>query len=575
MVRQCALTALCASSNLAGAANFENYLFLIDGGSYMSEEEKKELANLLFPNIIATREEIEQRYPKRKLDDGAKVTRFAPSPTGFMHIGNLESAFLDYIFATQSKGQFYIRLEDTDQERYVEGAVDLIKETLSNYGIMPSEGAFSSGQYGPYIQSMRKEIYQVYIKDLLLKGLAYPCFMSKEELQEIREGQELRKEAIGVYGYYAVDRDLSLDEVKKHLDHGDHYVIRIKSPGDINKQVILHDLIKGDITLPENIIDEVIMKKDGLPTYHFAHVIDDYLMHTTVVIRGDEWVPSYPKHLQLCQLLGFKTPKYAHYAPLTKKENGNIRKLSKRKDPEFSVSYYDEAGIPVEAVKLFLSTIINTNFEEWYLQNSDKSYIDFPFSFKKMPTGGTLFDTEKLNNICRTYFSRLTAEQIYEDSLIYYKKYDEEFYQLMLSNREKLVSFLDIERNGKRPRKDIATYQDIKQESSYLFSELFDQKKIVDSNLDLDVLEKYLQLYSGDDTQDEWYQKIQELASNNGYATSVKEYKNSPSDYKGHIGTICEELRYVITGRRQTPNLYDILKILGKEEIQKRIEFQK
>lgn len=537
----------------------------------MSEKERKELADLLLPNITTTREEIEMKYPKRILNDGAKVTRFAPSPTGFMHIGNLESAFLDYIFATQSNGKFYIRLEDTDQERYVEGADQLIKETLTKYDIMPDEGAFSSGEYGPYVQSMRKEIYQTYIKDLLLKGSAYPCFMSKEELQEIREGQELRKEAIGVYGYYAVDRDLSLDEVKKHLTQGDSYVIRIKSPGDMNKQVVLHDLIKGDITLPENIIDEVIMKKDGLPTYHFAHVIDDYLMHTTVVIRGDEWVPSYPKHLQLCQILGFKTPKYAHYAPLTKKENGNTRKLSKRKDPEFSVSYYDEAGIPVEAVKLFLATIINTNFEEWYLQNSDQSYLDFPFSFKKMPTGGTLFDTEKLNNICRTYFSRLTAEKIYEDSLVYYKKYDLGFYQLMISNREKLIQFLDIERNGKRPRKDIATYKDIKLESSYMFTELFEHHEF-DQNVDLEILKKYLEIYSDSDTQDEWYQKIQELASNNNYATSVKEYKNNPEDYKGHIGTICEDLRYVVTGRRQTPNLYDILRILGKEEIGKRIE---
>ena len=542
----------------------------------MTEKERIELADLLLPNIQITREEIEAKYPERVLEDGAKVTRFAPSPTGFMHVGNLESAFLDYIFAKQSNGIFYVRLEDTDQERFVEGASDLIKNTLSNYGIMPSEGAFSDGEYAPYVQSMRKEIYQVYIKDLLRNGLAYPCFMTKEELQEIREGQELRKEAIGVYGYYAVDRDLSLDEVKKHLESGDSYVIRIKSPGDMSKQVVLHDLIKGDITLPENIIDEVIMKKDGLPTYHFAHVVDDHLMHTTLVIRGDEWVPSYPKHLQLCQMLGFKPFKYAHYAPLTKKENGNVRKLSKRKDPEFSVSFYEEAGIPVEAVKLFLATIINTNFEEWYLQNSDKSYMEFNFSFKKMPTGGTLFDTEKLNNICRTYFSRLSASQIYEDSLKYYKKYDEDFYNLMVSNKENLVLFLDIERNGKRPRKDIATYKDIKKESSYIFNELFYKEDSYDdvlTEIDCDILDKYLEVYSVSDTQDEWYAKIQSFASLNGYAASTKEYKNNPEQYKGHIGTICEALRYVITGRVKTPNLYDILKILGKDEIKKRIEF--
>lgn len=542
----------------------------------MREEERRELADLLLPNITTTREEIESKYPDRKLKEGAKVTRYAPSPTGFMHIGNLESAFLDYIFATQSDGSFYIRLEDTDQERFVDGASDLIKDTLINYGIKADEGYFLDGNYGPYIQSMRKEIYQTYIKDLLIKGLAYPCFMSKEELEEIREGQELRKEAIGVYGVYAINRDLSLEEVKTHLENGDGYVIRIKSPGDKNKQVVLHDLIKGDITLPENIIDEVIMKKDGLPTYHFAHVVDDFLMHTTVVIRGDEWVPSYPKHLQLCQILEIKPPKYAHYAPLTKKENGNVRKLSKRKDPEFSVSYYAEEGIPAEAVKLFLATIINTNFEEWYLQNSDKSYMDFQFSFKKMPTGGTLFDVEKLNNICRTYFSRLSAKQIYEDSLIYYQKYDKGFYDIMLTNKEKLISFLDIERNGKRPRKDIATYKDIKIEASYIFSELFYNKEVytkTDRKIDLDILNKYLEIYNVEDSQDEWYKKIQDFAAKNNYAKSVKEYKNNPENYKGHIGDICECLRYVITGREQSPNLYDILKILGKEEINKRIEF--
>lgn len=542
----------------------------------MTESERLELAELLFPNIHLSREEIEKKYPERDLKEGQKVTRFAPSPTGFMHIGNLESTFLDYIYAKQSGGIFYLRFEDTDQERYVEGATELIQDTLTNYSILPDEGAISGGSYGPYIQSERKEIYQSYIKDMIQKGIAYPCFMTKEELAEIREGQELRKEAIGVYGYYAVDRDLSLEEVKKHLEKGDGYVIRMKSPGSMNEQVVLHDLIKGDITLPENIIDEVIMKKDGLPTYHFAHVIDDHLMHTTVVIRGDEWVPSFPKHLQMHQLLGFKMPKYAHYAPLTKKENGNVRKLSKRKDPEFSVSFYEEAGIPVEAVKLFLATIINTNFEEWYLQNKDQSYMDFPFSFKKMPTGGTLFDVEKLNNICRTYFSRLSAEKIYEDGLTYYQKYDSNFYHLMNTYKDSLISFLNIERNGKRPRKDLATYKDIKIEASYMIPELFYQEDVyqdITTDIDCDLLLQYLTIYDEEDSQEEWYSKIQELAVKNGYAATTKEYKEHIEQYKGHIGTICEAIRQVVTGRKQTPNLYDILKILGKEEIKKRIEF--
>lgn len=545
----------------------------------MTDIERNELAEILFPHITRTRDEFEQKYPERNLKEGAKVTRFAPSPTGFMHMGGLESAFLDYIFAKQSDGIFFLRLEDTDQERYVEGATDLIKSSLETFDIMPDEGAITGGAYGPYTQSERKEIYQTYIKDLIKNGLAYPCFMTKEELQEIREGQELRKEPIGVYGHYAVDRDLSLEEIKEHLKNNDDYVIRIKSPGDMSKQVTLHDLIKGDITMPENVIDEVIMKKDGLPTYHFAHVIDDHLMHTTVVIRGDEWVPSYPKHLQLFQLMGFKLPKYAHYAPLTKKENGNIRKLSKRKDPEFSVSYYDEAGIPSEGVKLFLSTIINTNFEEWYLQNSDKSYLDFQFSFKKMPTGGTLFDTEKLNNICRTYFSRISASNIYEDSLAYFKKYDEEFYNIMVTNKDRLIEFLDIERNGKRPRKDIATYKDVKSESMYMFNEYFYKdkeetyKEIDKASIDVELLHKYLEVFDEHDDNDTWYSKIQNLATENNYAPSTKEYKASPESYKGHIGNICEMIRHVVTGKNQTPNLSNILSILGKEEISKRISF--
>ena len=542
----------------------------------MTEEERIELADILFPNIDKEPSYYEEKYPERKLKEGAKVTRFAPSPTGFMHIGGLESAFLDYIFAKQSGGVFFLRIEDTDRKRFVEGATDLIKSSLESFDIMPEEGAFNGGAYAPYVQSEREEIYKTYIKDMIKKGKAYPCFMTEEELSEIREGQELRKEPIGVYGMYATDRDLSLDEIKEHLKNNDSYVIRMKSPGSMENTVVLHDLIKGDITLPENIIDEVIMKKDGLPTYHFAHVIDDHLMHTSVVIRGDEWVPSFPKHLQMFKMLGFKTPKYAHYAPLTKKdENGNIRKLSKRKDPEFSVEYYEKAGVPSMGVKLFLSTIINTNFEEWYLNNKDKSFMDFPFSFKKMPTGGTLFDMEKLDNICKTYFSRLSAEEVYNEALPYYEKYDKDFYKIMVDEKNKLIKFLNIERNTKRPRKDIGTYGDVKKESNYIFNSLFytdDRYKDVEVK-DKDILLKYIDVYSDSDTQDEWYEKIKNLAGKNGYAESVKEYKENPDKYKGHIGDICEEIRHAVTGRVASPNLYDILQILGKEEIKKRIDY--
>ena len=415
----------------------------------------KELADLLFPNIKITVDEIEAKYPARDLKEGAYVTRFAPSPTGFLHVGGLYGSFLDSMLAKQTGGIFYLRVEDTDSKREKEGAFDAILDGLKAYDIIYDEGPDKGGNYGPYVQSERAEIYQAYAKKLVSEGKAYPCFMSEEEIADIRSGQELRKEKIGIYGSYAVDRDLSLDEIKEHLANGDSYVIRLKSPGDSHNEVVLHDLIKGDIVLPENDIDEVILKKDGIPTYHFAHVIDDHLMHTTHVLRGDEWVPSFPKHLQLNQVLGFKPCKYAHHAPLTKKEDGKIRKFSKRKDPEFAVSYYEEAGIPKEGVRLYLATLANTNFEEWYLQNKDKSIEDFKFSFKKMPTGGTLFDMEKLNNICRTYFSRISADTIYNDALVYYKKYDKEFYNLMIKDKDKLIAFLNIQpAPGRKERTD-------------------------------------------------------------------------------------------------------------------------
>lgn len=536
---------------------------------------KQELADLLFPNLPLTVEEIEAKYPPRDLKEGAMVTRFGPSPTGFMHVGGLYGSFIDSVLARQSDGAFFLRIEDTDSKREVEGATDLILGALDHFKIQPTEGFSYGGNYGPYRQSERKEIYQAYAKKLVSEGKAYPCFMSEEEISEIRQGQELRKEAIGIYGVYAVDRDLSLEEVKKHLDNKDSYVIRMKSPGDMHKEIILHDMIKGDITLPENILDEVILKKDGIPTYHFAHVVDDHLMRTTHVIRGDEWVPSFPKHLQLCQLLGFKPCKYAHHAPLTKKENGKIRKLSKRKDPEFSVSYYKEAGIPVDAVRLYLATLANTNFEEWYIQNKDKSIEDFTFTFKKMPTGGTLFDMEKLDNIARTYFSRLSAQTLYQDALAYYQEYDKAFATLMEQHKESVIAFLNIERNSKRPRKDIATYKDIKQESMYIFNELFyqgDPYKTIDTIEDTDLLLEYITVYDKNDSQDEWYKKIQLLAEKHGYAPSTKMYKENEELYKGHIGTICEAIRQVLTGRTQTPNLYELLQIIGIDEFKNRLQ---
>ena len=547
----------------------------------MNKEERKELAELLFPNIKHDRAYYENMYPERDLADGAMVTRYGPSPTGSVHLGNLFSAFCDMIYARQSNGVFFLRIEDTDQKRMVEGGIENITGVLKGFNILPTEGYSFGGNYGSYQQSERTEIYQTYVKDLIENGLAYPCFMTEEEQNEIKEEQAINKMKIGIYGVYAVDRDLSLDEVKEHLNNNEEYVIRLKSPGNAKNQIEVVDCIKGKIKFPEHDVDTVLLKKDGTPTYHFAHAIDDHLMHTTHVIRGDEWVSSLPLHYQLFQILGFSPVKYAHIAPITikDKETGTIRKLSKRKDPWAGAKYYEESGIPIEALHLYLATIANTNFEEWYLQNSDKSYLDFQFSFKKMPTGGTLFDTEKLNNICRTYFSRISASKIYEDSLTYFKKYDEEFYNIMVTNKDRLIDFLDIERNGKRPRKDIATYKDVKSESMYMFNEYFYKdkeetyKEIDKAGIDVELLHKYLEVFDEHDDNDTWYSKIQNLATENNYAPSTKEYKASPESYKGHIGNICEMIRHVVTGKNQTPNLSNILSILGKEEISKRISF--
>lgn len=546
----------------------------------MTEEERRELAEILFPNIKNTREYYEEMYPERNLPEGAMVTRFGPSPTGFVHMGSLFGAFCDSIYAKQSNGVFFLRIEDTDQKRSVENGIEGIFNDLNAFDIVPDESTKKGGEYGPYIQSERTEIYQTYVKDLVVKGLAYPCFMTEEEIASIREEQEINKTKIGIYGVYAVDRDLSLDEIKEKINNGEEYVLRLKSPGNPKNEVEIVDCIKGKIKFPENDMDIVLLKKDGTPTYHFAHAIDDHLMHTTHVIRGDEWVSSIPVHVQLFEILGFKRPEYAHTATINKKDEGIIRKLSKRKDPEAAVSFYDEVGLPIDAVKLYLATILNSNFEEWYLQNSDKSINDFTFTFDKMAIGGTLFDLDKLNNISKTYFSRKKGEEVYEETLNWALKHDKEYSELLLANKEDMIKFLNIEKDGPRPRKDIAKYSDVKEEFSYAIDSLFEKEnyskneseKVYDTDLILDYVNNYLDL---DVTNEEWFNKVKEFASNNGYAASPKDYKNNPENYKGHVGDICEAIRVMITGRLKSPDLFSIMKILGKDRIIKRIELYK
>ena len=548
----------------------------------MNKEERKELAELLFPNIKHDRAYYENMYPERDLADGAMVTRYGPSPTGSVHLGNLFSAFCDMIYARQSNGVFFLRIEDTDQKRMVEGGIENITGVLKGFNILPTEGYSFGGNYGSYQQSERTEIYQTYVKDLIENGLAYPCFMTEEEQNEIKEEQAINKMKIGIYGVYAVDRDLSLDEVKEHLNNNEEYVIRLKSPGNAKNQIEVVDCIKGKIKFPEHDVDTVLLKKDGTPTYHFAHAIDDHLMHTTHVIRGDEWVSSLPLHYQLFQILGFSPVKYAHIAPITikDKETGTIRKLSKRKDPWAGAKYYEESGIPIEALHLYLATIANTNFEEWYLQNQDKSIKDFTFTFEKMAIGGTSFDEDKFNNICKTYFSRKNGKEVYEETLEWAKKYDKEYATLLEENKELMINFLSIEKDGPRPRKDISKYSDVKEEFSYAIDKMFEEEnyskfdgeKTYDISLIEDYVNNYLEL---DCTNEEWFNKVKEFAISNGFAGSPKEYKKNPEEYKGHVGDICEALRVMVTGRLKSQDLFSIMKIIGKENVLKRISLYK
>ena len=544
----------------------------------MDKNERIELSELLFPNITKTRDYYEELYPARNLPEGAMVTRFGPSPTGFVHMGSLFGSFIDSIYARQSNGVFYLRIEDTDQKRSVENGIEGIFQDLESFDIIPNESTLVGGAYGPYIQSERAEIYQTYVKDMIAKGQAYPCFMSEEELANIREEQEINKVRTGVYGIYAADRDLSLQEIKDKIAAGEEYVIRLKSPGNPKNTVELEDLIKGKMKFPESDEDFVLLKKDGIPTYHFAHAIDDHLMHTTHVIRGDEWVSSVPKHIQLFSVLGFELPKYCHHAPITKKdeETGTIRKLSKRKDPEAAVSYYDEVGIPIDAVKLYLATILNSNFEEWYLENTDKSFRDFTFTFDKMAVGGTSFDLEKLTNISKTYFSRKSGEDVYNETLAWARKHDEEYATILEENKEDMIKFLSIEKDGDRPRKDIAKYSDVKEEFSYAIDSIFKNENYAkfdgEKKYDIELIKSYVEtVLNLDSTNEEWFAAVKEFAVNNGYAGSPKDYKKDPESYKGHVGDVCEAVRVMITGRTKSPDLFSIMKILGKEKINERI----
>ena len=544
----------------------------------------KELAELMFPNVDKTIDDYEKMYPERNLPDGAVVSRFAPSPTGFVHMGSLLAAFIESKVPKDTNGIFYLRIEDTDGKRSVENGVQGIIDDLKNFDIQIDEGVISEteekGIYGPYIQSKRKEIYQTYAKHLVEEGLAYPCFCSQEEIDDIRKMQELNKERIGYYGSYAKCRFLTNEERAQRIKNGEPYIVRLKSPGDFNKKIVLNDLVRGKIEFPENDLDIVLIKSDGLPLYHFAHAIDDHLMRTTHVLRGEEWISSTPVHLQLFEVLGFKAPKYAHLGVVMKiDEDGTRRKLSKRKDPEAAVSFYHEKGIPVEAVKLYLMTIANSNFEGWWDQNPTLGIDDFKFDFKKMSVSGSLFDLEKLINISRNYISRLTATEVYERALSWAQEFDLEFAGILEKYKDYSISVFNIEREQKKPRKDYESFSSIKSQIWYMYDEYFtgdltyDFGKIQDRNDIKEILTTYITKYFDEnDDKETWFNKIKELTNELGYCSDMKEYKNNPDAYKGNVADISTVIRVATTTSSMTPDLYEILKLLGNERIKNRFQ---
>lgn len=535
----------------------------------------KELADLLYPDVNLTIEDLEKKYPKRNLPEGAEVLRFAPSPTGRMHMGNLFASFVPETFAHQSNGLFLLRIEDTDLKRTIDDGIKYIIDDFKEFNLIVDEDPIKGGNYGPYVQRERINIYHTVAKYLVSIGRAYPCFCSEEDLNNMRKEQEEKKDRIGYYGHYAKCRNLSLDEVKKHLENGDEWTLRLKSLGDFNKRFIFNDLIKGNIDLPENDIDQVLIKSDGVPPYAFAHVCDDHFMRVTIVTRDDSYISSVPFHVELWDACGFERPKFAHILPINKKEDGNIRKLSKRKDPEAAVSFYHEKGVPVEAIKLYFATLLNSNFEEWYLQNQDKSYKEFNFTFDKMSTSGSLFDLEKLISISREYIKNLKAKEVFEGLDNWSKVYDKDFNTLINKYKEYTINILNIEREVERPRKDIESFSAVKREAGYMYDELFNIEEKTFERKEFyskELLEYYINnVYDENDDKQTWFNKIKEMCPLFGFASETKDYKKNPENYKGSVAQVCEVIRVAVTNRTNTPDLYEILKLLGKERIKERI----
>ncbi len=539
----------------------------------------KKIADLIFNDVDKSTEYYEELYPARDLPEGARVTRFAPSPTGYLHFGGLYAGFASKLTADTTNGVFMLRIEDTDKKREVEDGVTGIVTGLKAFGVAPDEGVMGfdseDGNYGPYTQSHRREIYRTFAKKLMEEGKAYPCFCTPEDLDEIRAKQE-NEDIKGYYGTYAKCRDLSDEEIIEKLNAGIPFTVRLRSVGDISRKIKFEDMIKGKIEMSENVNDVVVLKADGIPTYHFAHAVDDHLMRTTHVVRGDEWIASVPLHIELFRTCGFKPVKYAHIAPIMKEENGGKRKLSKRKDPEANVSYYIEKGYPEASVKEYMLTILNSNFEEWRKANKTEDISKFPFNLKKMSVSGALFDMVKFNDVSKNVISVMTAKEVYKLVTDWAMDYNEVLYALFVDDKEKATAILNIDRDNPKPRKDIACWEEVENYVSFFYNELYDADYTLPEHIAkedaIEILTKYKEVYSANDSKEEWFNKIKELCSACGFTPNVKEYKQNPDAFKGHVGDVSTVIRIAITSRTNTPDLYYIMQILGVNEVMSRID---
>ncbi len=537
------------------------------------------LAALLFPNVTKTPQEIDDMYPARELPEGAVVSRMAPSPTGFVHLGNLVQGLTSERMSHQSGGVLFLRVEDTDQKREVAGAVEILINSLKHYNIIFDEGATIDGDfgdYGPYRQRQRAHLYHVYAKWLVTQGMAYPCFCSEDELAAIHAEQEATKANFGYFGKWAKWRDRDLSEIEAELEKGTPWVLRFRSCGSIENKIKFTDLIKGNLEVTENDIDHVLLKSDGIPTYHFAHAVDDHLMHTTHVVRGDEWLSTLPFHIQLHRALGFKLPKYLHIGPLMKMDGTSKRKLSKRKDPELALSFYEGEGYPMQSVYEYLLTVLNSNFEDWRRANPDADVNEFKFSYKKMNPAGSLFDAAKLADVSKNVISRMSAEQVYGLVCDWAEKYDSELCSLLRADREKAVSIFSIGRGGKKPRKDLAVWRDVRPYLSFFYDELFVNEGGYPENVSAadakEILSRFAQSYDENDDSGVWFEKVKAVGESLGYAARPADYKENPDAYKGSVGDVSMVLRVAVTGRTNSPDLCEVMKILGREKTLSRIQ---